>query len=140
MAKDEEESKYYCGIKAVPKGQQRGSTEYCIQTNQVRYYGLEKIDPKLIEQFKGSTVDLQKEKIKLSKIENDAKLLIKESKVLKLILSNEKSSEAAKKKATKKMEKLIEKKDKLVKKLKTQEKVVKELEKEKEKSKKVKNN
>jgi len=138
MAKDDSDTKYYCGIKPVPKGYQRGSTEYCIQTNQVRYYGLEKIDPKLIDQFKGSNVDLQKEKIKLSKIENDAKLLIKESKVLNLILSNEKSSEVAKKKATKKMDKLVEKRDKLVKKLKAQEKLIKDLEKLQEKTKKAK--
>jgi len=39
----------YCGIGKVPKNNERGSDEYCLQHNQVRYWGLKKIDPKIIK-------------------------------------------------------------------------------------------
>lgn len=40
----------YCGSGAVPKGKSRGSAEYCLRKNQVRYYGVEKIDGKLLKE------------------------------------------------------------------------------------------
>ena len=43
-----EKKKSYCGIKAVPKGKNRGSMKQCAESNQVRLYGLHKIDPKLL--------------------------------------------------------------------------------------------
>src|SRR5258705_207523 len=42
----------YCGIGKIPKGKVRGTPEYCVQTNQIRYYGLEEIDEKLLKQAK----------------------------------------------------------------------------------------
>ena len=38
----------YCGIENLPKGKTRGSMKECIEKNQVRYWGLKKIDSKLI--------------------------------------------------------------------------------------------
>lgn len=43
----------YCGKGPVPKGKKRGSAEYCLMNNQVRYYGVEKIDKKLLKDYEG---------------------------------------------------------------------------------------
>ncbi len=128
----------YCGIGQVPKGRIRGTPEYCIQTNQVRYYGLEAIDEDLLKQAKGNVSDLTKEKLKIKKIEDDAKILIKEVKNIKIILESEDSKPSQKKNAQKKMDELLVKRDTLIKKLKAQSQVVKELEKDIERRKKVK--
>ena len=127
----------YCGAGPVPKGKIRGTPEYCVQTNQIRYYGLVAIDKDLLKTAKGQSSDLIKEQLKLKKIEDDAKVLIKEVKNLKIILDSERSSTSEVKRAKKKMEALLEKRDKLVKRLKVQKKVVDAIvqdEKEKEKS------
>lgn len=128
----------YCGIGKIPKGRIRGTAEYCIQTNQVRYYGLEAIDEDLLKQAKGNISDLTKEKLKVKKIEDDAKLLIKEVKNIKIILESDDSKPSQKKNAQKKMDELLEKRDALVKKLKAQSLIVKELEKDIERRKKAK--
>ena len=60
----------YCGIGPIPKDKTRGTPEYCVRTNQVRYYGLMQIDKKLLNQAKGKTTDLIKEQLKLKKIED----------------------------------------------------------------------
>ena len=39
-------SKPYCGINKVPKGKHRGNEIECITQNQIRQYGIDKIDPK----------------------------------------------------------------------------------------------
>lgn len=42
--------KVFCGITdPIPKGYRLGSMKECLEKNQVRYYGLKKIDNKLIE-------------------------------------------------------------------------------------------
>jgi len=46
--------KIYCGIKNVPKGYKLGTMQECLEKNQVRYWGLNKIDPKLLESTKKS--------------------------------------------------------------------------------------
>ena len=106
---DIEVKKYYCGIGPVPKGKERAPPSYCIQTNQVRYYGIEAIDEKLLNKFKGSSNDLQKEKVKLKKIESDAKIAMKENASLKLILNDKKITDKKRKSVDKKMEALKEK-------------------------------
>jgi len=63
----------YCGIGKIPRGKTRGTPEYCVQSNQIRYYGLEKIDKNLLKRAKGLTSDLIKEQLKLKKIEDEAK-------------------------------------------------------------------
>jgi hypothetical protein len=124
----------YCGVGPIPKGKIRGTPEYCVQTNQVRFYGLEAIDESLLKQAKGKTSNLIKEQLKLKKIEDDAKILIKDVKNVKLILE-ENATPAQQKKAQKKMDDLLVKRDGLIKKLKTQKQVVETLEKEEKRKK-----
>lgn len=124
------EKNMYCGSGPVPKGKERGTPEYCVQTNQVRYYGVKKIDKALLEKIKGKTPSLTKEKLKLKKIEDDAKILIKEVQKLKIITENKKATEAQQKKAQKKIDGLLVKRDKMVAKLKAQKSTVEQLEEE----------
>lgn len=44
--------KIYCGIGKVPKNSQLGSMKECAEKGAVRYWGLKKVDPKLIEAMK----------------------------------------------------------------------------------------
>jgi hypothetical protein len=41
-------SKIYCGINKTPKGHKLGSMKECAEKGQIRYYGLKKVDPKLL--------------------------------------------------------------------------------------------
>lgn len=118
----------YCGIGKLTKGKIRGTPEHCIRTNQVRYYGIESIDPDLIPQAKGQASDLLKEQLKLKRIEDDAKGLIKEAKLVKIILEDDSATKSQQKKAQKKMDELLIKRDKLVKKIKSQKDIVLALE------------
>lgn len=115
---------YYCGMGPVPKGKIRAPPEYCLKNNQVRYYGIVAIDPELLNTIKTKTTNLVKEQLKLKKIEDDAKLLIKEVKNIKIILEDDEAKPAKIKKAQKRMDELLAKRDKLVKKLKAQKAVV----------------
>lgn len=128
------EENMYCGIGNIPKGKTRGTPEYCVRANQVRYYGLEKIDKKILKEAKGKTTDLIKEQLKFKKIEDDAKSLIKDVKNIKIILEDESAKPTQLKNAQKKMDELLIKRDKLIKKLKDQKKVVENLEKQEKKS------
>lgn len=148
-SEESESNNYYCGIGDVPRGKIRAPVEYCIQHNQVRYYGLVAIDKKLLISAKGKTTDLNKEKIKLAKIKADIKILLKEFSTNKIILENKDGSQRASdiKKAKAKRILLLQRRDKLKKQYNTQAKVVENLEKEeiraekeKEKKKKSKTN
>jgi DNA-binding transcriptional regulator GbsR (MarR family) len=58
--------KVYCGAKIViPKGFRRGTAEECIKSSQVRFYGINKIDP-----------DIYKKETTLKKGRNEAKKII----------------------------------------------------------------
>jgi hypothetical protein len=118
----------YCGIGKVPKGKVIGTPEYCIQTNQVRYYGLKKIDKKLLDKIKGPKIDPMRERLKLRKIQDEAKILVKEARVLKIILEDPKSKPSDVKRAQKRYDQLLVKKENLIKRLKKQQKVVDALE------------
>lgn len=120
----------YCGIGPVPKNKVRGTPEYCVETNQVRYYGLELIDKKLLNKDKSKATGLIKEQLKLKKIQDDAKILIKEVQTLKMILETEGIKPSKKKTAEKQMDALRGKRDRLVKRLKSQQAIVENLEKE----------
>ena len=41
-------SKIYCGVGKIPKGHKLGSMKQCVDKNQIRYWGIKKIDPKLL--------------------------------------------------------------------------------------------
>lgn len=52
MSSFSQRKKIYCGTKVVPVGQVRGSAKECLQSSQVRFYGINKIDPALLKQKK----------------------------------------------------------------------------------------
>jgi len=41
--------KIYCGAKNPPKGTRRGTQKECVDNQQVRFYGIEKIDPEMLK-------------------------------------------------------------------------------------------
>ena len=51
-------SDIYCGAKDVPKNKRRGSMKQCVEKGQISYFGIKKVDSKLLEKQTGS----QKEK------------------------------------------------------------------------------
>ena len=44
--------KTYCGIGKVPKNQKIGTMQQCMAKKQVKYWGLHKVDPRMIEASK----------------------------------------------------------------------------------------
>jgi len=44
----------YCGIEKLPKDKKRGTMKECAEAGQIRYYGIKKIDEKLVEHVKKS--------------------------------------------------------------------------------------
>lgn len=42
----------YCGVNNVPKGKHRGSMKECAEKGEIRYYGIKKVDKRLIEGVK----------------------------------------------------------------------------------------
>jgi len=137
-SKESKSKKYYCGIGEVPRGKIRAPVEYCIQHNQVRYYGLVAIDPKLLVSAKGKTTDLNKEKIKLHKINADIKILLKDFSMIKIILSDPDAKPSKIKKAEAKKAAMLKRRDVLRKKFIEQNDVIKNLEKEEARAKKAK--
>ena len=45
-------SKIFCGAGKMPKTSRLGTSTECAEKNQIRYYGLNKVDPKTIEKTK----------------------------------------------------------------------------------------
>jgi hypothetical protein len=56
--------KIYCGAGEVPSGHRRGTMMECIEKNQVRYYGVKKVDSRLLSKLR-SKRDIEKERDKL---------------------------------------------------------------------------
>lgn len=44
-------SKIFCGVGDVPKGKKIGSMKDCTKAGQIRYYGLKKIDKRLVDEY-----------------------------------------------------------------------------------------
>jgi hypothetical protein len=66
-------SDIYCGIKKVPKNKKLGSMKDCAEKGQVTYWGLKKIDNKILESSqKNKKVSL--DKARLNKIKLDTRL------------------------------------------------------------------
>ena len=67
-------SNIFCGIGKVPKGKKLGSMKECVEHGQVRYYGLKKVDERLIESMskkgskKGSKAGTDDVKTKIQKL------------------------------------------------------------------------
>lgn len=126
----------YCGAKAVPKGKIRGSPEYCAKTNQIRYYGLVKIDEKLLTDTKGKGPDITKKRLALRKAEDEAKILIQDIGKVRLIIDKKRKAKKKHKNDDKKLDSLLIKKDKIIRKLKSAKEALKKANKnEKEKNK-----
>lgn len=109
---------YYCGIGKIPKNKTRGDASTCKKMRKIRYYGIETVNPKVLTETNMKKYDYNKEAFKLKKIEEDAKLLIKDINHQKIIIS--KSTGTKLKNAKKKLDTLISKKNGLIKKLKAQ--------------------
>lgn len=48
----------YCGIGKIPKKSRLGSMKECAEKKQIRYYGLKKVDSRLVEIAKGTKKDV----------------------------------------------------------------------------------
>ena len=133
--------KTYCGIGNMPRGKDRASAEYCMNHNQIRYYGMKAVDPKLLERVKTKKLNIDKERIKLKKIDLDADDLIKEYTKIKKILDNPAASTPAEvKRAKKKRLQILKKKETIKKKFIAQKNIVLRLarEEEREEAKRIK--
>lgn len=119
--------KIYCGIGRVPKNNRLGTAEECALKRQIRYYGLQKVN--LNDIAKGKTrLDKQKEQLKLKKLEDDARYLIKQVNNVKVIIDSDKATARQKKAANKKLDGYYLKRDKLLKDIKKQSKIIKDME------------
>lgn len=128
-----EKLNYYCGAGELPRGKVRAPLEYCIATNQIRYYGLVAIDPKLIDRAKKGVGSINKEKVKFQGLIADAKMLVAEFKRVKLQLDHPDTTDKERKKLLKKKEELLAKRDVLKKKQEKQREIISRLEKEEKK-------
>ena len=61
--------KPYCGAKTLPKGRYLGDASDCI--NQIRYWGVNKVDPKILDQLMKNKKVKQKVKRDLKKVGMD---------------------------------------------------------------------
>jgi hypothetical protein len=66
-------SDIYCGIKKVPKNKKLGSMKECAEKGQVSYWGLKKIDTKILENSK-SVKKMSLDKTRTNKIKLDTRL------------------------------------------------------------------
>ena len=63
----------YCGSKKVPKNKRLGSMIECAEKGQVSYWGLKKIDTRIIDNVK-SKIKISLDKSRANKIKLDARL------------------------------------------------------------------
>lgn len=107
--KRERKLKVFCGAtQPVPKGHRIGSMKECLENKQVRYYGLKKIDSKLVESLNNKKtkkdellseiltmkgkLERIKKNIEISKTASEKKKLIDDFQTIRknLLLLNEK--------------------------------------------------
>jgi hypothetical protein len=124
---DDENKGVYCGVKRISKNKRLGTPDECAELNQVRHYGLEKIDKNLVNISGKKPRSLIKEQLKEKKLEMDGRVLLKEANTLKIIIEDDRISEKTKKKSRKRLDELKNMSTKLVKKLKEQKKVINEI-------------
>ncbi len=98
-------SDIYCGIKKVPKNKKLGSMKDCAEKGQVTYWGLKKIDNKILESSqKNKKVSLDKARLNKIKLDTRLKKLNKD-----LDNTKEKEKKATIKKEIDKTKKELEK-------------------------------
>lgn len=90
---------FYCGINKVPKNKKRGTMKECLDSRQVRYFGLNKVDQRLLEQKRQKVVKKTAKQIKLESVKlrgrvsglkkklNNKELSVKEKKQINLELN-----------------------------------------------------
>ena len=66
-------SDIYCGSKKVPKNKRVGSMKECAEKGQVSYWGLKKIDTKVLEEAQGQK-KVSLDKARMNKIKLDTRL------------------------------------------------------------------
>ncbi|CAH6421046.1 Hypothetical protein MVR_LOCUS251 [uncultured virus] len=86
------------------------------------------IDPKILDKSKLSKSNLIQEQLKLKKIEDDAKVLVRNVKQIRIILDDGNAPDKQKAMARKQLEGYSKQRDKLVASLKKQQKVVEDIE------------
>lgn len=135
--KEEEENELeatFCGIGKIPKGKARATPEFCASKKQVRYYGIEAVDPEVLNEVKKP--NLIKEQLKYRKLLDDAKIMGNKFKTMSIILDNpDDYKKSTVKRTNKEWNELFDRKDKLVKKIKSQREKVRQLEADEEKRK-----
>lgn len=120
----------YCGSLRIPKGKQRGTPEECLLKKQIRYYGIEKIDPKILENRKKRKPKTEiEELLLLNRLTTEAKVLLSKIKNAKVVLELVDNTPSEKKRIQKQLDSFLKKRDKLVKELKEQRKIVDSLKK-----------
>ena len=123
----------YCGVGRIPKGKRRGTIEECIKANQIRYYGLQPIDIKLLTKKK--QLDLTDETLKLRTLYEKRKILKNEYAKVKILLENPKATNSQIKTLNAKVDAIYKKDAALIKKIVAQRKLLEDLKKQKEKEK-----
>ena len=82
---------FYCGAKKVPKNKRRGTMKECADAGKISYYGVKKVDPRLVEVSGVAKRNaLNKDKLKVKIVTAHAKI--------KKLESNIKDTKDAKKK------------------------------------------
>lgn len=117
----------YCGIAKPTSGKELGTAEECVAANQVRYYGIVKIDKSILRDGKTKKKNMVHEQLKLRKLYDDAKILVNDYGKQNLIIEAETATKAEVRAAKNRIKKLVEQKDKLQARIKRQKKVVAEV-------------
>lgn len=77
----------YCGIKKIPTGKKRGSMKECAEKGKISYYGIKKVDSKIVElanaPASAKKTESQKLRIKVVGIRGKIKNLSGQIKVVK---------------------------------------------------------
>lgn len=115
-----DKKKIYCGIKKPGKNQKLGSMKECAETNQIRLYGVRKIDSRLLDRINKPKTNTQG--LSLTEAENNVKqfrnilgktnraILDVHKKLLEIRKETDSKSKKINEKLTKEAKELLEKK------------------------------
>ena len=67
MSKKQKSKTIYCGVDKLKENQRLGTAKECAELKQVRYYGLKKINKKIVDDNKGMPVKAEARMSKLTK-------------------------------------------------------------------------
>jgi hypothetical protein len=89
-------SDIYCGAKDIPKGKKRGSMKQCVEKGQISYFGINKIDTKLLEKYMGAKKEKKDGMKILMKLAEQKGTLSAKLNKLKKAIENEKDNKKLK--------------------------------------------